>query len=179
MTNVNLGETPKDQGYRDAVHVAVIAVKAAKTLKPGLRVSIDKDGIASDGGEEVGIVDPFLRKPVLKHELFWLYLFPGTVSGMQHHWVHPSFLEKKDASPSKTKSEEWLRSYAIRMNLYDEPEEAFSRLIRGLLAGKLHARGSDLHGRHELYDAYELQGHAEAYLGIRINWDEFEFSCSC
>lgn len=39
--------------------------------------------------------------------------------------------------------------------------------------------GRDLTGVYDLEDVDELRFHAERYLGIRINWDNFTFSCSC
>jgi hypothetical protein len=87
----------------------------------------------------------------------------------------------REAKPKgdKTDAEQWLRFYANRMNPYEEGEKAFSTLIDGLRSGELFAHGSDLHGLAELDDADELKRRAEIYLGTSIDWNGFNFSCSC
>lgn len=99
-------------------------------------------------------------------------------------------------------SEKWLRSYAIKLNpymfddndeyRYDEEsierligssnpraEAAFRKLLSNLRDGELYAYGSDLHGRYDLDDAEDLKYHAEIYLNIPIDWEQFSFYCSC
>lgn len=79
---------------RDAVHVPVAAVTAAVRLTPGQHV-----GLALEGNVElvgpcdvpIGIVDPFLTKDVQAGERFWLFLYPGSISGLRHVWTHPAF----------------------------------------------------------------------------------------
>lgn len=174
MSDVVLGKLTAESQGRDAIHVAVIPMKASETLKPGQRVARLGEGLAGPGDVIVGIVDPFLTEDVPAGEVFWLCLLPNTVTGMRHHWNHPSFSTRDSSS-----SEEWLRDYAARVNTYDSPGDAFERLIDCLKAGDLFFHGSDLHGLYELDDAEELRRHAEAYLGIRIEWGNFTFSCSC
>jgi len=177
MSDVILGKlTVLSQG-RDAIHVAIIPMKASEALNPGQRVARLGDELAGPATTDrpvVGIVDPFLTEDVPAGEVFWLCLLPNTVTGMRHHWNHPAFSPRDSSS-----SEEWLREYAARVNSYDEPESAFQRLIEGLKTGELLFYGSDLHGLYELDDADELRRHAEAYLGIPIQWGNFTFSCSC
>jgi hypothetical protein len=64
-------------------------------------------------------------------------------------------------------------------NCYDAPEKAFNDLIAGLRSGELYFHGSDLHGRYDLENESELRMHAERYLGIEIDFEQFTFSCSC
>jgi hypothetical protein len=80
---------------------------------------------------------------------------------------------------TREEHEAWLRKYAENLNCYSDPNSAFEQMIKDLQRGRLHARGSDLHGLYELDDADELRFHAEQYLGMRINWEQFSFSCSC
>lgn len=80
--------------YRDAVHVAVIPAVAGERLDPGMRVGLDRNGAyieCVNGVDLVGLVDPFLPNAVKRGERFWLFLLPGTVTSLRHHWQHPAF----------------------------------------------------------------------------------------
>ncbi len=80
--------------YRDAVHVAVIPAVAGEHLDPGMRVGPGRDGMyveCVNGVDLVGLVDPFLPNAVKRSERFWLFLYPGTVTSLRHHWQHPAF----------------------------------------------------------------------------------------
>ena len=111
-----------DVGGRDAVHVAVIAVKAAATFRPGAHATaLFRNGeyVADNNGSEfVGIVDPFLTDTVRVGQRFWLYLYPRTITGLNHNWTHPAFGDARDevyATPAaRLESEAWVREYAAR-----------------------------------------------------------------
>jgi hypothetical protein len=85
--DLGLGKLIIGEAHRDAVHVAVAPVVAQENLSPGDHV----DANGGWAGERVGIVDPFLREPVRKGDRFWLFLYPGTVTGLRHMWTHPAF----------------------------------------------------------------------------------------
>ena len=79
---------------RDAIHIAVVPVTAARQLYPGARVGRDPDDPSrfSNRSETlVGIVDPFLTKAVAEGERFWLFLYPNTITSLRHVWTHPEF----------------------------------------------------------------------------------------
>lgn len=181
MDNLGLGKIITGEAHRDAIHVAIAPVVADVLLLPGNRVGLvpgTTDRVTTATTSPIGIVDPFLVDVVRPGQRCWVCLFPGTVTSLRHEWTHPAFV----ATPiggDKAESERWLREYASRMNCYDEADAAFARLIKGLKSGELHARGSDLYGFHDLNDADDLKHHAETYLGIRISWGDFSFSCSC
>ena len=173
---------PGREVHRDAIHVAVIPMTATVLLLSGNRVNAQGLPIAP----HVGIVDPFLPDVVQPGQRYWLWLFPGTVTGMRHHWQHPAFAEQTTPAavpvPAKgvAESEAWLRQYAVDHNPYiNDPNKAFAHLIDGLKHDEVFYRGTDLYGLDELDDADELRHHAEQYLGIRIDWSNFSFSCSC
>jgi hypothetical protein len=68
----------------------------------------------------------------------------------------------------------------MEMNPYSQTEDiAFQRLIEGLQDEELFAHGTDLHFFSEVHEPDELKRHAEAYLGKKIDWQQFTFSCSC
>ena len=178
--DVVLGKTPVADGIRDAVHVAVLSVTAARDLTVGQAVSLS-DTTLGGSDKVIGIVDPFRSGPVRNGERFWLCLMPQSITSLRHHWSHPALPQQgTDAKDADIQASEiWLRAYAMRMNNYDDPEVAYQRLIDGLRSGELFAYGSDLHGFDELEHADELRYHAERLLGIRIDWGRFTFSCSC
>ena len=99
-----LDETAK----KDALHVAVAPLVASRNLIPGERIGVEKDGVtAVRSSFPVGIVDPFLKDPVIKGERFYMFLYPNTVTSLRHDWEHPAF---SAARPSA--SEERLRNFA-------------------------------------------------------------------
>jgi hypothetical protein len=36
-------------------------------------------------------VDPFLADPVQPGQMFWLFLYPQTITGLRHVWEHLAF----------------------------------------------------------------------------------------
>jgi len=88
-----LGKLAPEGAQRDAVHIAVVPVVAATELAPGDFVGVLEDGRASGAAPRVGIVDPFLDDFVRAGDRFWLYLLPGSITSLRHHWTHPSFKE--------------------------------------------------------------------------------------
>lgn len=183
MSELKLGELINDEQQRDAIHIAVAPVIADESLSPGDDIGISEgtaDHATGKTMNPIGIVDPFLSGKVLRGDRFWMFLYPNTVTGMRHHWQHPAFSGHSSAVGSdKAVSEAWLRVYAMRHNTYDNPERAYERLVKCLKSGDLFFYGTDLHGFGELDDAQDLKMHAEIALGIKVNWDNFEFSCSC
>lgn len=91
----NLGQLCGDDARRDAVHVPVAPVEAGQDLLPAQRVSIAPDGRAVYGDDPVGIVDPFLTEPVKRGQRFWVFVFPGTITGLRHLWTHKAFAPVK------------------------------------------------------------------------------------
>lgn len=129
---VKLGTIITGDAQRDAVHIAVSPTIAKERLSPGQHC-----GIGGTTKEPVGIVDPFLKSGVIPGELFWLFLYPGTITSLRHDWTHPAFGE---ASKSIT-SEAWLRKYVSNKEYsYEELMEA-AKLH--LLSGEYFCIGTD------------------------------------
>jgi hypothetical protein len=104
---------------RDSVHVAVIPVIAGEELKPGQRVCLKAnttDTVVADTGEPVGIVDPFLspESQVKAEQKFWLFLFPGSILDLRHHWRHAAFDRAKCTEAERQESIAWLTKLADR-----------------------------------------------------------------
>lgn len=88
--------------HRDAIHLAVEAVKAGEELLVGQAIGII-NGVAyaahtypEIGGVTCkvpyhGIVDPFLPRGPYENETFWFVMAPRLVTSLRHVWSHPSF----------------------------------------------------------------------------------------
>jgi hypothetical protein len=79
---------------RDAVHIGIAPVTAAERLLPGQHVGLVRQANMEMVGpcdQNIGIVDPFLAEAVEAGQRFWLFLYPGTITGLRHVWTHPAF----------------------------------------------------------------------------------------
>jgi hypothetical protein len=181
----NIGHLTDGKHGRDAIHIAVVPMVASEDLKPGQHVGLIFPTVAGPSDDPVGIVDPFLmQKPIKKGEMFWLFLYPNTITSLRHVWIHPAFetLAAMDgmAGEGKALSERWLRDYAERVNCAEPPQVAYDILLRDLAAGDITYHGTDMHGRQDLEEPEELQRHAEIVLGMKIDFNTFTgFSCAC
>lgn len=80
-TTPKIGTILDGSEKRDAVHIAVMPMIATGQLMPGQRL-------------ENGIVDPYLPAPVEVGQRYFLFLYPGTVTGLRHVWTHSAFPEE-------------------------------------------------------------------------------------
>jgi hypothetical protein len=178
---------------RDAIHLAVIPAKCGYgKLKPGQPVQLDAAGStayeAYAGSEGIGIVDPFLSKPVECDQWFWLVIRPRVITSLRHVWTHPAIMDETGtstkAAPTKEESEAWLRKFcqiadcpgydtvidAIKGKASSDPE--FSSTLD---AEYLHFNGTDAHG--DIPDEFWL--HVENVTGLKNLPRAKYFSCSC
>lgn len=90
--DLKLGEIITTPQKRDAIHIAVAPVIAAHKLNPGEHIGINSHRRATARLKtKVGVVDPFLKGPVNAGQQFWVFLFPNTITSMNHQWEHPAF----------------------------------------------------------------------------------------
>lgn len=91
-----LGKLIAEPEQRDAIHIAVAPVVASEELKPGQHIGFSDNAstekVSSKADTVIGIVDPFLTKPVQPGQRFWMLLYPQTVTNLRHDWTHPSFI---------------------------------------------------------------------------------------
>jgi hypothetical protein len=84
----------KDEG-RDAIHIAVLTLQAKADFHVYGKLYVDKAGspTPNETPSNVGIVDPFLLPgtKITKGSWFYVYLTPGSISGLVHVWTHPDF----------------------------------------------------------------------------------------
>ena len=89
---------------RDAIHIAVAPVTAAQRLAPGQHVGLVQEGnleLVGPCEHAIGVVDPFLAEEVERGQRFWLFLYPGTITGLRHVWTHPAFTKAAAAVREK------------------------------------------------------------------------------
>lgn len=185
-TETRLGKLIVGGANRDAVHIAVAPMMAGTDLRIGqkIKLSYGTTDVAIDGTyfeeQAIGIVDPFLDQYYVREgEKFWCFLFPGSVTNMEHRWQHPAFIEKTVGS----EAEAWLRAFSDRWGFY------YDDLIEAGV-GKdsdwryVTAHGKDLHGASELEPGeYELfWKHLEDLTGETFSEEHRQgmgWSCTC
>lgn len=190
-----LGTIISSDEKRDAIHLAVLPVQSADVhLQPGQDVGLLKSGHGSFAGQHIGIVDPFLQRPVKKGEWFWLVIYPRKITSLRHVWEHPSIPgdmddEETAVAPTeeqlhqanlllreeKAVAKERLRTFAKNIGLdYDELLEAARRYQN---FGEYLCDGDRFEGIGiyiEFWDDYI------SVTGNKITEDRYDFfSCAC
>lgn len=176
--------SPENYNKRDATHIAVAAVEAGENLAPGTHVGFLADGRIGKRGKNIGIVDPFLKMTVRKGDKFWLYLYPGSITSLEHKWSHPAFSDKQEPKfDSRSASETWMRSWAVEHMSYDyygdngelSEERAYQNAVN---AGHNMSVGPYEEARDHIDN--EWWTHWEIITGCkRPPEDERYFSCGC
>ena len=182
MSDTQLGILATAEAQRDATHVAVAPMIAADDMPPGTHCGLVGDGMVGTGGVPIGIVDPFLSKPVKKGQRFFLCLYPRTVTGLRHHYTHPVL---DSAEPSK----EWVTRYAESFG--DSFEAMMAGADRWVNSGKwgeyyygppCGEDGNTYHGTFEGESTSpEFWDHYERIRGVKVPEGKREsfFTCSC
>jgi len=133
--DIGIGRLIQGDAHRDAIHVAVLPATAGEQLRPGQRVTIDKNGKTAFGAPlvlvnncpdpTVGIVDPFLYQPVEPGQDFYVFLLPGSITSLRHDWTHPVLDEQPLAKV-------WLENYAKFKGLRYDDMMALKNLPRDM-----------------------------------------------
>lgn len=189
MSDIKLGELVTEEVERDAIHIAIVPVRATETLRPGQHIGLQPGSelfVGKSFKPHIGIVDPFLKKPVKKDDIFYMCLYQNTVTGMRHHWLHPSFSEApKAVEITKVKSEEDLLKEEFAM-IANQADVTYNRLYEAF-------------ENYAEYGEYTYNGSNESYSSVSSidrerAWEIFEilsgkvnnqayspmpFSCSC
>lgn len=179
MSDVKLGQLLSGKNHRDAVHVAIAPVIAGCKLKPGQHIGFTnkQNNVVGKTKDTIGIVDPLLDFSIEKGEQFYMILYPNSVTGMRHHWEHPSFQENP-----KSFSETWMRNWAVQ-NIHTDyskdngheltEDEAYEYAIR--CGYECHV-GPNESARDNINS--EWWTHWESITGVPGNRDTY-FSCGC
>lgn len=171
LTQQSIGKVLGPEHSRDAIHIAVAPLVASEVMRAGQHVALLGTETAGLTGHAIGIVDPFLSKPVQPGQRFYVFLYPNTITSLRHEWTHPSF------SGEAEESRRWLTRFA------ENNETTYEGLIEMLRAGRV------LFGSTNWQDTLfnqgskdEFWGHVEAVMGRDISEKEREgirFSCAC
>jgi hypothetical protein len=99
-----LGKNPEEIGIKDAIHTAIVSVRAAGPIKPGQRCGINEYGEAVPNDNGPGAADPFHSGTILCGQSFWLLLGQHEVPNVRHEWEHDSIAFLAPTRPIKINS---------------------------------------------------------------------------
>lgn len=156
---------------KDAIHVAIYPAVAGCKLNRGEHVGKLSSGRFGPCDVNVGVVNPFTDQlTITEGEMFWLLLYPGTVTSLRHDWNHPSI----DGGTNRLASIEWLKEFAFRCGAdYEWVMKVGENALSGsALCGDDHAQ--------EVFEEEKLQFiiHFFVVTGKKIP-DDVWFSCAC
>ena len=175
----SLGTFLQSDPGRDAIHLATYAVTAAGRLNPGQHIGFVDGGVGANAKELLGIVDPFLAGSVFPGQMFWMVLYPRTITSLRHVWTHPAFSGETPDTPvsSKEASEAWLRDFISTAGC-PSYETVIAAAVDGTNAWDedyMHFNDQDAHGEIPA----EFWGHVEMVTGKTITLRPKYFSCAC
>lgn len=196
-----LGMIIDETAKRDAIHLAVEPVIAKEILIAGEHVTIDgRQCNNRDDSKAVGIIDPFLDRPVLPGERFWLVVYPRQITSLRHVWEHPKFppsefqIDEGEMTEVE-RSKKWIKdlingyreeiegSSYYYMDNYEEYltyECVMDHADYWVMSEDNYPRGYDL-GNFETLLPYEFWHHYEIVRGKKVEEVKKRnfFSCSC
>jgi hypothetical protein len=172
-----LGTIIGDGEKRDAIHLAVLPVAAGARLKPGQEISIEGGlAVAEKGGQ--GIVDPFLSKPVMPGQRFWMVIKPRVITSLRHVWSHPELPDEMSTGEVDKKA----TAFAELERIAEEVDCDVYTLIGGandyLDCGDYLSEGGRWEGTYlpnDFWPAFETYTGRKVEEGSRGSF----FSCSC
>jgi hypothetical protein len=81
-----LGKEPDDIGVKDAIHTAIVSVRAGCPIQPGARCKLNENREAVPDDKGIGVADPFRKDVILRGAAFWLLMGQTEVPNVQHVW---------------------------------------------------------------------------------------------
>ena len=108
MSDLGIGKLIVTPQNRDAVHMAVAPVVAWRTINPCEHIGL------KEGDKPIGIADPFLKKPVIAGQTFWMFMYWNSIQNLRHEWDHPAFKTTFESPKPQVSSERNAAEVAIK-----------------------------------------------------------------
>lgn len=174
-----LGKIIDETCKRDAIHIAVEPCIAAEILYPGQHVGIIDGKATTKANKKLGIVDPFINGFVPEEKMFWLIIYPRTITSLRHVWEHPDFIEQtqtKELSETQ-KSWNWINDFADK--LQQHPHKLMQAANNWLDSGEYTYDNSETYK--DYWNEFEtFWEHYEIVTGKKVPDKESSFfTCSC
>lgn len=158
-----LGKTPEEAGIKDAVHVAIVSVRAGTAFSPGDSFLMKNgEAVYTSPSKRLGVIDPLRKTGVARGEIVWAVLDTHEVPNVRHVWDHPTESFAAPTTPFKPNSE--LQKLADDLKIsYQEVMSALSLAVEkqyqsggetkytGPLTEEEFEKVSDNHYRSDLY----------------------------
>lgn len=177
---MELGKIITTREKKDAIHIAIIPLKATEKIWPGEKVSlVNQNSFKRNSIDSIGIVDPFLDQPVFPGQTCWIFLFPNSITSLRHDWTHPAFKDMTEDNNTITelkKSINFIKEFSKKAGIsYEEMLEAANKYI---IDGEYLCDG----GRWEsFFVPEEFWDHYEIVVGTKVKDSDRGtfFSCTC
>jgi len=180
-----LGTIIDSTAGRDAIHLAVEPVIAAHELNPGQDVGLRADGRAGYSDKPLGIVDPFLKRPVEAGERFWLIVYPRQITSLRHVWAHPAIPEATTAPSGHSDLSDSLEAVKSAASAIGVSFEELMEAIRWYLANttkdsrdKVICFGDEIDAR-ELPEGFWAHYEALSGRAVPAELRDVYFRCAC
>lgn len=189
-SKLGIGHIIETEQQCDAIHMAIAPVEAGDRMSPGEHIGMLNGRASYAFTPHIGVVDPFLRDEVREGSRFWLFLYPGSITGLRHEWNHPAFAQKQavpaseripSVTTAKSDSERWMREWAVEhmgADYYgDHPMSESVAFERAIRAGETMSVGSNEDARDGFIDS-TWWNHWETITGKTGDHKGF-FRCAC
>ena len=125
-----LGKTPDEIGTKDAIHVAIVSVRAGGHIARGHRFKMNEFNEAVADSNGFAVVDPFRKSDVARGDVFWGLLDQREVPNVRHVWDHP---EIKEFIPVReAQKNQYLGECAEKLGMsYADLMSAISVMVNG------------------------------------------------
>lgn len=127
----HLGRKPEKLGIRDAIHTAIVALRAGCFLRRADYIKINTDGeaVCSSMKDSVGVVNPFLKESCLRAgDWFWAVMNMEDIPNVVHYWEHPN--HTFESPKCEVKKNATLKEYADTLQVsYEQLMSALDSFV--------------------------------------------------